>query len=281
MHFRFVLLHYSTMLLPAMETLEIAEYGLQTPHDVDFVVDRPQGYPSHLLTCFSTPAFCRTTSGIEGARPGDCIIHDLVFPQRHGTAAGQKSGFRNDWIHIRGRALPRLMRSYNLPFNVLLPTGRPDLLTPFIEQVAREQSRREAFWTQATSHAVESMLLSIARHWCKNGTATRETPSGILREQFVQLRMTMARQISRNWSVPEMARSVGLSPSRFSVLYRTFFEISPMEDLIRQRLSRARELLTHTDQSVGEVAQACGFSSIYYFSRIFRNRIGCPPGRYR
>jgi AraC-like DNA-binding protein len=48
-----------------------------------------------------------------------------------------------------------------------------------------------------------------------------------------------------------------------------------------RRLSRAAELLVSTDQSIDHIAETCGFANRYYFTRVFAQRMGCPPARYR
>ena len=44
---------------------------------------------------------------------------------------------------------------------------------------------------------------------------------------------------------------------------------------------RASELLVSTDYSIDRIAEACGFANRYYFTRVFTQRMGLPPGRYR
>ena len=46
-------------------------------------------------------------------------------------------------------------------------------------------------------------------------------------------------------------------------------------------LQRARHLLLHTDMSIGEIAEALGFSDPYYFSRLFKKYEGIAPREYR
>lgn len=77
-----------------------------------------------------------------------------------------------------------------------------------------------------------------------------------------------------------MADAAHLSPSRFRALYRRFFGVSPAEDLIRARIRMACLLLTNATLTVGEVARRSGFGSVYYFSRAFKARVGCPPREY-
>ena len=85
---------------------------------------------------------------------------------------------------------------------------------------------------------------------------------------------------SRTRTVSEMARLAHRSPSRFHALYKECFGASPVEDLNQARLARARWLLTDRALSVGQVAEQCGFQSIYYFSQLFKRKVGCPPSQY-
>ena len=78
-----------------------------------------------------------------------------------------------------------------------------------------------------------------------------------------------------------MAQLTHMSPSRFAVLYKRILGASPTEDLIEARLARARGLLTNAGLSVGEVAAETGFTSLSYFSRLFRRRVGTTPRDYQ
>ena len=40
-------------------------------------------------------------------------------------------------------------------------------------------------------------------------------------------------------------------------------------------------MLVSTVLSIDEIADRCGFANRYYFSRVFAQRMGRPPARYR
>ena len=46
-------------------------------------------------------------------------------------------------------------------------------------------------------------------------------------------------------------------------------------------MRRAAELLAHTDLTIDEIAERCGFANRFHFSRVFAQRMVEPPGRYR
>ncbi len=78
-----------------------------------------------------------------------------------------------------------------------------------------------------------------------------------------------------------IARESGMG---YSTLRRRFKEAtgySLKEYVLRIRLSRAKELLTLTSQSVEDIAIAVGFDDPYYFSRLFRHKEGRAPTRFR
>ena len=47
------------------------------------------------------------------------------------------------------------------------------------------------------------------------------------------------------------------------------------------RITAAQNLLKKTDLSLSQIAAQCGFSSAEYFSRVFSQTNGIPPGKYR
>jgi len=71
------------------------------------------------------------------------------------------------------------------------------------------------------------------------------------------------------------------SESRFIRRFREAVERTPARYVQDRRIRRAAELLVSTDQSIDEIAGSCGFANRYYFTRVFGQRMGCPPARYR
>jgi AraC-like DNA-binding protein len=71
------------------------------------------------------------------------------------------------------------------------------------------------------------------------------------------------------------------SESRFIRRFREATGRTPGRYVQDRRLRRASELLVSTDQSIDQIAELCGFANRYYFTRVFAQRMGCPPARYR
>jgi len=258
--------------------IQVLVMGLASAHGREFVVDRPKGLGSYLLMCFSTPFVCATKHGLKEGRAGDCVLHDPEFPQWHGPSPGSPRGFCNDWIHLRGPQVASWAAGYAIPFNTIIPLGYADALTDRLRTIEMERFHRKAFWEDAIEMELEALFLRIARlaRQTRDRRALGRGERDHL-EKFQGLREQFRDLPARPWTSVQMARLAGLGVNRFNVLYKKFFGVSPVDDLIAMRIERAKVLLAQGGGPVGEVAERSGFSSLYYFSRIFKKRVGCSP----
>lgn len=85
----------------------------------------------------------------------------------------------------------------------------------------------------------------------------------------------------REWSIQNLAASVGLSVSQFGRRFRALFGCSPVEYILQIRMDRARLLLRESLLSVGEISEELGYKDVGYFSRQFKQRTGISPLVYR
>ena len=87
----------------------------------------------------------------------------------------------------------------------------------------------------------------------------------------------LAADPARPFSLVELARTCGLSPSRFSHLFKAQMRTTPRQFSEKLRLELAGQLLTHTNLPVREIAYKAGFVDPLYFSRRFGRRFGRTP----
>lgn len=99
------------------------------------------------------------------------------------------------------------------------------------------------------------------------------------------LRLCHARDLLRDpddtFSIPQVAREVGMSPYHFIRLFKAVFGETPKQCQLQARLERAKYLLMLSDFSVTEVCMESGFSSLGTFTYVFTRRVGMPPTIYR
>ena len=82
-------------------------------------------------------------------------------------------------------------------------------------------------------------------------------------------------------TLEDIAGAANISRSEAGRCFNAYMGCSPVEALIRYRLQTARSLLKDTTMTLQEVGYACGFNSMNYFSRKFRQTYGYPPAQIR
>ena len=75
----------------------------------------------------------------------------------------------------------------------------------------------------------------------------------------------------------DLARCFHLTPQRVNALFKKELGLSPGEYVHRELAERGYALLHDEQLSVKETADRLGFSSAFYFSRVFRKVFGMPP----
>lgn len=87
--------------------------------------------------------------------------------------------------------------------------------------------------------------------------------------------------LDRRITLSDAAAAAQLSPNYLAHLLKKETGKSFLDLLTERRMEKARELLTHTDSRIAEVARAVGFEDEAYFARRFRQCVGQSPRAYR
>jgi len=87
--------------------------------------------------------------------------------------------------------------------------------------------------------------------------------------------------LSQPMQIKDIAKEMSLSPSRLRAKFRDTANVSLGEFIRRTRVHKACGLLHSSNLNVTETAEACGFESLYSFSRTFKKNIGRSPLEFR
>lgn len=78
-----------------------------------------------------------------------------------------------------------------------------------------------------------------------------------------------------------LADLAGMSTSAFSRFFKVHTGKTLREYLINIRLGNAARLLLDTEESIANISFFCGFNNLSNFNRIFKDRKGCSPSKFR
>ena len=85
---------------------------------------------------------------------------------------------------------------------------------------------------------------------------------------------------SKKISITDSAKAAKISVSKQERLFKNIFGISPLMYLRRTRLNAACRMLRSSQQSIHDVAVACGFNDQTNMTRAFRQELKITPYKY-
>ena len=82
-------------------------------------------------------------------------------------------------------------------------------------------------------------------------------------------------------TLEQLAEESHMNKFYLSHAFKREFGVSPINYMISRRIEESKYLLAETDLSMSQIAQLLGFSSLSYFSQVFRRTQSISPKEYR
>jgi len=153
-------------------------------------------------------------------------------------------------------------------------TGAADQLVASIEDILAEGTQVQGGLISAALLGFLSRLVEQSR--VLDGELGHGMHPGVVRAIAY-----IDRHIRESVTVEELSRQAHLGTSRFCQLFREQVGSAPLQYIAEKRIQMAERMLLNPSMTVGEVADALGFSSGNYFSRFFKKHCGVTPSAAR
>ena len=82
-------------------------------------------------------------------------------------------------------------------------------------------------------------------------------------------------------TLDDLAERIYATKQTLNYHFKKDLGCTPMNYLLRLRLTKVKEMLATTDKSIESIAESCGFSSGNYLTLIFKQKEGISPSSYR
>ncbi len=133
---------------------------------------------------------------------------------------------------------------------------------------------------------IESLTHVLAVQLIQQFTHTSSSHLPVYRGGLPQRQLSMVldyinEHLGEDIKLADLAGLLSMSPFHFSHLFKQSIGMAPYQYLLQQRIERAKRLLKQTNDSIMDIAFACGFSSHSHLSKQFRQTTGITPKRYR
>ena len=173
-----------------------------------------------------------------------------------------------------------LARCNSLPFIVFRhESSSHSEIASFIQDtyhcLSEQQQCYELAVQRSLSRILEYIFCNLDRF--PKSEATRIQMKGQIRLQ------KMLTYIYEHYPEPvtlqDIAQAAHVSRSEAGRCFHAYLGCSPVDALIQYRLQTARRLLSEKTHTLQEISFACGFHSVSYFSRKFRDAYGHAPSQ--
>ena len=198
---------------------------------------------------------------------------------KRGDILWHQSGEETIW---RRTAAGKEFSSFALRFRKLSPWQRParfgqwynmDSLNEFVIDAMRRTYDPEIDKKILASYLINRLLWEFY--------LSTVSPKNDLPLAFAKIIALMQNEDMASMQISELAKTVELSEAHLHNMFRKYINTTPHKYLLRQRLKRARVLLSSTNHSIKEICTLCGFKSVESFYRVFRNESGITPAAFR
>ena len=100
-------------------------------------------------------------------------------------------------------------------------------------------------------------------------------------EEISKAKEYMEKHWFDKFSVEEVAKAVNLSPYHFSRLFKKHTGITPHSYYMNVKINKLKDKLTDKSLSVSEAFAACGIDYHGHFARVFKQKVGINPAKFR
>jgi AraC family transcriptional activator of mtrCDE len=184
----------------------------------------------------------------------------------------------------------RLLRDY-LSSRLIVRTGvqgdsAADSATraPLLELLSlmRDESSADRLGGRAMLDALSTALFALT---LRIASESASAPTGWLalaaQPRLQPALMALFHQPAHPWTLPELARQCHMSRATLARQFQETLGRSPSDLLTDIRMSLAANMLEKTAASTGAVAESVGYQSEAAFQRVFKQRMGMTPARWR
>ena len=141
---------------------------------------------------------------------------------------------------------------------------------PFLEEIYNESVRGKEYADGMQSAAMKQLLIGIYRNM--NSVSKENTICNLIKECV---------RANPQFNNLQLAQALSYHPYYLNEVFKKNEGESLHKYVMRERVIRARELISESSYSFEEIAQMCGFCSLSHFSRSITAQYGISPAKIR
>lgn len=203
---------------------------------------------------------------------GDMIICRRDTPHQYGT--DEQNPWAVFWAYFYSEGFEEYYPAIKHRKSVVFRTGVHIKLVDFFRDIVLELKK---------GYAKPQLLYSSHLLQCcfSYMLSKYDTTSLGNKYDFDQVLAYMSENVDRELSIKELSSVLHLSKDHFIRLFNEKYGYTPLDYFIRIKMQQACNYIATTELSLSQIATILGYEDYYYFSRIFKSKVGYSPREYR
>ncbi len=201
-------------------------------------------------------------------KPGDVALEQLGAPV--GLRSHTKQGFQQVFVRFEGPLVQGI--------TVQLGLSQQDFLSLPSDHPANDTVKRIVLLGSAETECSDGTLSAAAYNFLVLLAGLSER--GHLPSKLVRVLEYIEQNQNQTLTVNRICRNVGVSRSSLVRLFRDYFDRSPLQYILEQKIQISKSLIASERFSLKEVAYKLGYASQTYFSRQFTQFTGVSPRQF-
>lgn len=236
----------------------------------------PDGYEDFTLLLIKSESFFDRDGTVTYMPPNTIMIYE---PHAYIHYGWQEPHYNDDWIHFELHGEDKdILEELSLPVNAPFSLPWLGALTEYSKLVVQEKLSAHPHKQEVIDSLMHTLFYSIS-----DQLHTEQNPNTNHKYYYPMnaLRMEILNAPYKKWDTPLLAERLHLSISHFQHLYKQFFGITCIQDIICARIKHAELYLCISEMSISSLAQFCGYENELHFMRQFKKFTGMTPSQYR
>lgn len=208
-------------------------------------------------------------------KQGECVFLDCNGSYFHET---KQNLWTLHWIHFSGPAMRGIYEKYRQRGG--LPVLRPKSLSRYEklwEELFSLASSEDYIRDMRMNEKLSALLTRIMEESWNPAAQIRSEK----KNQLSAIHTYLQGHFTEHILLDELANSFYINKYYMERIFKEQFGVPINQYLLQLRITKAKQMLRFTDNSIEEIGFACGIGAPQYFSRTFRKIEGISPSEYR
>lgn len=220
---------------------------------------------------------------------GQFLIQDQLYPVNSNNLVIINPNVTHTEVSLNAQPLEYIVlgiegielatsESSNGQFNILDHFESVEI-SSCLRNILREMEQKNTGYEDVCQAYMEILIIRLMRNTALAVPTEPQVVSG--NRQCASVKRYIDLHFKESLTLDQLAEDAHMNKYYLSHAFKREYGISPINYMITKRIEESKYLLAETDLSMSQIAQLLGFSSLSYFSQVFRRTQSVSPMEYR